>query len=1105
MLRLVLGRAGTGKTTTLYNQLAQAVNEGKPAILLVPEQFSFEAERTLYRKLGISNMRHVEVLSFTRLSEAIFRSLGGLAGHRLDDTARRLLMRLALQQLGDTLQLYRRHSRKTAFVTALVDAVTQWKLAGAYPDELLQASGLQSGQLAAKLKELALIYSAYQALVEQGFSDPSDDITRAGKLAAGGNWFAGRRLFVDGFAYFSQPERQLLRTAIEQAEEVWVALCCPGGQETPEEQGIFSTARQTAGRLIADARRAAVPVAIPVVLEQHHRFSSPALARLENLLSGNPVEQAPLPPADDTLTITAAGDAYAEASYAAATVCRLVRQGLRYRDMVVIVRKLEDYQTPIETVFGAYGIPYFADRRVSVESQPLALALLGGLETATQGFSTESLLRLAKCPAQGLETQAVALLENYCYTWSIDGKAWRQPFTLHPDGAQAQGTPQSQARLEALNQTRSRLLAPLEAFAQRLEGCDGLGFATACYEYLEDIAAPANIRSFAAQMPPLEQKNLLELTEALWEQLMNILDLFATLLAERSLPPAELAELLRSCIRSIDLGQIPRTGDELLCGSADRIRPFGCKVAIVMGVNEGVFPAELASGGLFSEAELGRLALSGLELSQPPYQRALAERNYLYTALTTPSHQLYITYATAQLTGAPLLPAQALERLATGLGCAVTQAESLPELAHVVNQTTALARLAAGRDPLLAATLREYFARSQAGELARLETAADPLPKPIEAETAKRLLGGQLLLSPSRLERYFACPFQFFCADMLRLRPLRRVEFSPLESGSVVHLVLEQLLQRHGAELARLPERQLAAEAAEIINTYLLQLTGQQQEALSPRQLYLFRRLVQVLVKLLQRLGAEFLHSRFVPTGFEVQVGPQAEVKPLRLPTAYGEVVLQGRIDRVDTCSIEGQTFLRVVDYKSGGKKLSLPELYAGLNTQLLFYLFSLCEGESGRFTGNLPAGVLYMPAYTQSPVLPRRANSAELAAAQEKGLRQNGLLLDDITVLEAMEEGLGGRFIPVNATGSGVDKRSPLASPAQLQDIRRYLTRLVEQMAEQLYHGQIAPLPAIGSESKPCQFCEYTGLCQNANASRCRTIAQIDKEAFFTAIAGGE
>ena len=53
MLKLMIGKAGTGKTAAVINEIKQAVDSGQPGrILLVPEQYSHEAERELCRRCG---------------------------------------------------------------------------------------------------------------------------------------------------------------------------------------------------------------------------------------------------------------------------------------------------------------------------------------------------------------------------------------------------------------------------------------------------------------------------------------------------------------------------------------------------------------------------------------------------------------------------------------------------------------------------------------------------------------------------------------------------------------------------------------------------------------------------------------------------------------------------------------------------------------------------------------------------------------------------------------------------------------------------------------------------------------------------------------------
>ncbi|MEG2851571.1 MAG: GTP-binding protein, partial [Hydrogenoanaerobacterium sp.] len=64
MLQFITGTTGTGKTTLLRRLVCEAVNDGKKAIVIVPEQYSFETEKSLYNAIGAQKAIAVEVLSF---------------------------------------------------------------------------------------------------------------------------------------------------------------------------------------------------------------------------------------------------------------------------------------------------------------------------------------------------------------------------------------------------------------------------------------------------------------------------------------------------------------------------------------------------------------------------------------------------------------------------------------------------------------------------------------------------------------------------------------------------------------------------------------------------------------------------------------------------------------------------------------------------------------------------------------------------------------------------------------------------------------------------------------------------------------------------------
>ena len=80
MLRLITGKAGSGKTSAVINEIAQAVKARQPGrMLIVPEQYSHEAERELCRRCGDTMSLYAEVFSFTGLARRIMSQQGPLS------------------------------------------------------------------------------------------------------------------------------------------------------------------------------------------------------------------------------------------------------------------------------------------------------------------------------------------------------------------------------------------------------------------------------------------------------------------------------------------------------------------------------------------------------------------------------------------------------------------------------------------------------------------------------------------------------------------------------------------------------------------------------------------------------------------------------------------------------------------------------------------------------------------------------------------------------------------------------------------------------------------------------------------------------------------
>ena len=185
-------------------------------------------------------------------------------------------------------------------------------------------------------------------------------------------------------------------------------------------------------------------------------------------------------------------------------------------------------------------------------------------------------------------------------------------------------------------------------------------------------------------------------------------------------------------------------------------------------------------------------------------------------------------------------------------------------------------------------------------------------------------------------------------------------------------------------------------------------------------------------------------------------------------------VQLIGTVDRADEwIEDDGTRWVRVVDYKTGTKKLDLREVYCGLDCQMLLYLFSLTRDADGRFTGAEPAGVLYLLAD------PAPETTTRGKAARSMEYKLDGLVRDEQKVFDAMDAEETGRYLPFSFRG-GVPspyQKEKRADKAKLSRIQLHLDDLVTQMGEQLYSGCIAAEPLVTGRS-PCRWCDYGFIC---------------------------
>ena len=1098
MLHLILGRAGSGKTSEIRRMLVKRVKNGeKNLILVVPEQCSFDQERTLLTLLGASYTQYVEVLSFTRLAEQLLGAEENRAVS-LTDSGRVILMNLALSSMQDRLELYRDQQKDPSFAEIMLRTTDEFKMCAIPPQTLEQcARTMEEGTLRQKLLELSSIYAAYDALVEASAADPKDLLTRlAGRLACQ-PLLKGKTVFLDSFKGFTGQELEVLSYILRQAEDVYVTLGTPSLADIPG--GLFLPPQETAQMLLQMARRWDVPVEAPVTLGQSVRFHAPELQHLEQNIF--------LPDASSfegdctQIKLYEASGFHEESEFVARTIHRLARkEGLYWRDFAVIGRDIERYEGIFDAALQKYEIPFFMDRREPVEASPLVAFVLSALE-AVQGFGSDDIFRMLKTGLSPLTVEEISDLENYVLLWNISGRRWNQQWEEHPDGFGQPQTEESRTFLERINCLREQVVEPLNMFCEPLRLATGAQMAQALYDFLQYSGVSDRLLNMARTLRK-EDGELSTEQLRVWELMMEVLTELHDLTGDTPMTVQQFASLLQEALRVRSLGHIPKGMDEVSVGDAQRMRPAGPKVTFIIGANEGIFPKAPSDEGLLSDLDRRMLIERGILVAQPSDKETEAERYLAYMALTSASEKLFVSCPAQSPEGETLSPSIVwgqMARLFPKVPITRDSTLSMTERVEAEQPAFELAALNWRAPDGQSVSLRQYFFRKPeyTSRVQLLQRASDRGAMRFQdSKTAKALFGARMRLSASRVERYHLCRFSYFCQYGLGARPRRPAQFDALEYGTVIHFLLEHLLRQHGGiGLGKATPEQLEQEINALMSQYLKEQMGGRDNK-SARFLYLFDRIKETALLLVRQIARELAQSAFQPEDFELTLTEHGGISPLRLSLPDGgEITVEGKVDRVDVMREDGKAFVRVVDYKTGAKTFRLSDILYGLNMQMLIYLAAIEQNGEERYGKIIPAGVLYLPSGVAVPTAGRNADKDEIRRAYGAAMKMNGFVLDDERVIRGMEPDAAGVFIPVKLKKDGSpDAYSSVASLAQMGRISKVIEQHLIDMACTLQKGDIAAIPAVGSY-QACQWCDYAAVCGYEEGDMCREIADLDRK----------
>lgn len=947
MTEFVTGRARADKTAEIFRRI-NGSEDGRETLLIVPDQFSFDTEIAIYRNVEKTKLLNVSVTTFSKLAEKII-ALYSAKKDYADDIVKKLIMFRTLKNLKGSLDYYERHIEKPQFPSFMLDVVASLKSGGITPRDLrrlVEDDEEMKQSLSSKLSDIYQIYDGYNEELEKTFADRLDDIMKAVVLAEENDFFKGKNVYFDSFESFSGNQLAFVKTVMETAAECVITLTTDF--EDSSEQCFFA-----ANKLIARLSGYGGKSKVTSVPETR---SEPS-ARL----------------------IVEAPDVQSECRWTAAEINRLAaEEGYRYKEIAVLCGS-EEYPRELESMFRKYNVPAFIDIPQSIAEKPIARFVLFILDALS--FETESILRYIKtnlvyvdgADKDGnpkrvrLSRRKINDIERFARKWNISPREWTKPFPKRNE-------------TRFVEELRKGIVTPLAELKERIDGQTGDVITRELCSFLMD----EDKMNITSSIYGLCKSNREESTDKLifdkekvdeyrqlWEAIVSVLQSVYVGLEGYRVSLDDYRKLLGEIFAETTVAKPPQFIDTVTVGDLERTRTAAPKVVFICGANEGNIPAAAKPKGAFSVHETEYLISKSLPVGKDRTDRFSEQQLYAYKALESPSERLYLSYPLSDPDG----KAMERSRILDGVKAETVFARDYGAEFYCRTAESAKDRLAeiygGGAGAELAAIVKavndsEYLktlalAEQRYGAKGYEHTVTD---------SGKLKYLPRRTYSPSALETLGSCRYSYFCKYVLGLNDDTEKDINAAEKGNIIHFIMENVLkyyrdnpdefpdavpeneitEEYSAAVKAIPEK-ISALCAEYGARYREEnMLG--QFGFDKRYEVLFDGIVKTAERLAARTVSDFRHSRFKPAEFEKTV--EFDI-PKNAPED-GDILIKGKLDRLDVLKDGEREYCRVADYKTGKTRMNISNLAYGRNVQMLLYLNAVCGGE------RIPSALFYCP-----------------------------------------------------------------------------------------------------------------------------------------------
>lgn len=1011
--RVYLSRKPNMAVDALYRSIENSLKDSKKeCILVVPDQYTVEAEQALLDFLDTSVLMRVQVKSFRSLSNDIYSM--GYCEERdfLSDRAVKMLIRLILEEEDskEEWKAFSKEVRGKGFLDLLTDQLREFREYGITPEELKEiAENLEDesyGRL--KLEETASILEIYQAIIKDNFDDSDSRLKRAfaclSEINKKESYLANTDFFFEHFYSMSKTEclameeimkicpteiamvfDRKLADALMKSDlnmlnsEISTLLdsICPDASAFSLSSHFFRQIQKT-------AINAGVGLEYVGLDNKEDFFSFAASSIFSYRPEKKKFENSPM-------LATEYRNSDRELEGLVIGINKLViEKGAAYKDIHVIILDESEFSQALRRKFEKNSIPFFMDEHKTIHYHPLIKLIDASLLVMERGPGKDQYLKFVKSGMLGLAWEEVSAYQAYVESHKLEGSMLDSDkyFLFDEDYASILKDDKAEMlREECLNAQKVKKI--IEETIKPIKEIKAGKLIDLCSDFYSFISSERIVESFHKYEQGLEKEGKREelaIHRQIWDSVIDMLDELVELAQDMKVKPRVFCRILREGLEEIRLAVIPPYQDGVFVSSLGRSRSRRRPYLFIIGMNDKNLPASKSKVGVFNDSEKDEFLKRGFYLPSMPDFAQREESFNFYLALQKVDNFLFISSSKKDANNEALSPSIWLKSLLKYTG---EKLNILSDFNIKDSQYSRSLRLSELAEHIRKEKVHDKSNNKDKAEegkmlLELLEFSKNPSDKllirdallykndrpNLSHELCNFFFANKTRISATELEQFACCPYKSFVNRILRVEEKRTVEYDALDLGNLLHESISSWAEfiNKCLKLGNLPD---INESEEACSQYFFEeskriLDMHKREI--PSNAFLIKMTEKTLKENHMQIFHQIKNSHLIEIKHEVSFGKNGNYPGLILPTKSFEgrpVYIEGRIDRVDRIAVnkEGiQIYGRVIDYKTGSKGFDFSRLLNGLDLQLLLYLKAVSSKDHAW-------GCFYMPIHPEKIV----------------------------------------------------------------------------------------------------------------------------------------